>query len=91
VLDKLSTVPVCVGYRCEERRLAEFPNCLGTLKKCVPIYEEFPGWQQETSRARRWEELPPNAQRYVERVGEMVGVPVGMVRVGPQRDQTILR
>ena len=91
VLDQFATISVCVGYRCNGKQLDDFPNSLATLERSEPIYEEFPGWQEETGKATRWGDLPPKAQQYVDRVGDMVGVPVTMIRVGPERKQTILR
>ena len=91
VLDQFAAIPVCVGYRCRGKRAEAFPNSLADLASCEPVYEEFPGWQQDTSRATKWEHLPPNAQSYVERVGELAGASVKMILVGPQRHQTILR
>ena len=55
-----------------------------------PVYEEYPGWKESTVGATRYEELPANARRYIERLGELVGVPVDIVSTGPDRDQTIV-
>jgi adenylosuccinate synthase len=58
---------------------------------CEPVYEELPGWKTPTTAVRRWEDLPENARRYVERLGELVGCPAAMVTVGLHRDCTIVR
>jgi adenylosuccinate synthase len=54
------------------------------------VYEDFPGWTDSTFGVKRWEDLPSNARRYLERLVEVVGVPIAIVSTGPERDQTIL-
>jgi adenylosuccinate synthase len=54
------------------------------------VYQSFPGWKASTRNARTWDELPQKAQRYLEHVSGLAGVPVGLVSVGPERDETIL-
>ena len=58
--------------------------------RAEPVYETLPGWQQDTSGCRPWDDLPANAQRYLERLAERAGAPVKYVGIGPDRDQTIL-
>ena len=59
------------------------------LAECEPVYETFPGWKTDISGIRKYEELPEAARRYVERIAEVTGVQIGIVSVGPGRDQTI--
>lgn len=85
VLSGLDTIPVCVGYR---GHADEFP---GTLVGVEPIYDVLPGWTETLQGCRSMSELPPNCLRYVARLEELVGVPVELVSVGPDREETILR
>ena len=61
------------------------------LGRVKPIYEELPGWESDTSGIKRWDDLPPNARRYVERVEEIVGVPVRFIGTGQHREAIIIR
>ena len=90
ILDELPSLKICVGYRYHGRLLDEIPASLKVLAEVEPVYEELPGWQQDISGIRKYEELPLNARRYVERLSEVTGVAIGVVSVGPGRDQTIL-
>jgi adenylosuccinate synthase len=90
VLSGFDTVKICVGYSIEGRETAEFTTDVDSLWKAVPIYEELPGWHEDISSAGNFEDLPAAARRYVDRVSQIVGVPVCLVGVGPRRDQTIV-
>ena len=58
---------------------------------CVAVYEELPGWKESSVGATRYEELPENARRYLERLQELLGVPIDLISTGPDRQQTIVR
>ena len=90
VLSKFDEIPLCVAYECEGERTVEFPNDLGRLAKCRPVYETLPGWKVDISGARTYQDLPDNAQRYVRRIEELVEAPLSHLLVGRQRDQSIL-
>jgi adenylosuccinate synthase len=90
ILDGLKTLKMCTGYRYDGRILDEFPASLKVLGEVEPIYEELPGWEEPLSGIRAYGDLPAAARRYVERLSEVVGVPLGIVSVGPARDQTIV-
>lgn len=90
VLDTLPVLKLCVGYQYQGRLLDEFPANLKVLQAVTPVYEELPGWQQDISGIRRYQDLPANARRYVERLSAVSGVPIGIVSVGPNRDQTVV-
>ncbi len=90
ILDTLPTLKICTGYNVNGQRLHEYPASLKVLDKVVPIYEELPGWQQDITKIRRYEDLPLNARRYVERLSECAGARLGVISVGPDREQTIL-
>ncbi len=89
VLDALATIPVCVGYEIDGVMLDTMPSWPEELEKVKPIYEEIPGWQQPLGDMREWEQLPPQAQAYVEKIAELAGVPVKIVSLGQSREQTV--
>ncbi|MGN0866826.1 MAG: adenylosuccinate synthase [Oligosphaeraceae bacterium] len=91
ILDTFPEIQVCTGYRHQGKVMDEFPASLKVLGEVEPVYETLPGWMADTTRCRTFQELPPNCQKYVERIGEIAGAPVGIVSVGPQRDSTIVR
>jgi adenylosuccinate synthase len=91
VFDTLERVKVCVAYKCNGEITKRVPASVSEFATCEPVYEEFDGWCFDTTGIRRFEDLPVNAQRYVERVGEILGSPVVMISLGPHRDQTIIR
>ena len=91
VLTGLQRVQLAVAYRCHGRTLTEPPPTLRDWACCEPVYETLPGWDQDLAACRRWEELPAAARAYVERVEELVGVPVHLISVGPELDATIWR
>ncbi|MGN6303164.1 MAG: adenylosuccinate synthase [Angustibacter sp.] len=90
-LSGLETVPVCVAYDVEGVRHDEMPMTQSDFHHAEPIYEELPGWWEDISHCRSFDELPANAQRYVERLEELVGQRVSAIGVGPGRDQIISR
>ncbi len=90
VLDGLETVKLCVGYEVEGKRLESPPPSAHVLGRAKPVYEKVPGWATPTADAGSWEELPEQAQAYVRRIEAMMGVPAGIVSVGPARSQTIV-
>ena len=90
VLDQLETLKICVGYKYKGQLLNEYPASLKVLAEVEPVYEEMPGWQQDTSAIRKYEDLPANARHYVERLAAVTGLKIGIVSVGPGRDQTIV-
>ena len=91
VLDQFDEIPVCVGYRCEGRDVPHFPNTIADLARCESVYETLPGWKSDTSKLTSFPDLPDNARRYVDRIGELSGAPVTHVLVGRERDQSIVR
>lgn len=90
VLSGFDTVKICVGYSIDGKQTAEFTTDIDSLWKAVPIYEELPGWAEEIGDARVFDDLPLAARRYVERISQLVGVPVCLLGVGPRRDQTVV-
>ncbi len=91
VLDPFDEVRVCVGYRLDGRDLRTVPASASDAAKVEPVYETLPGWKQDTTAARRWEELPARARTYLDRLGEVVGTGVALVSVGPDRSQSVVK
>ena len=91
VLSGLRSVPVCVGYDIDGQRVSEMPMTQTGVHHAVPVYEELPGWSEDISGARRFEDLPANARAYIERLEELAGARVSAIGVGPGREQTIVR
>jgi adenylosuccinate synthase len=89
VLDTLDKVAICTGYEAAGGVHTEFPSDLTALDDMVPRYEWFEGWQEPTGDARRLEDLPPAARRYLDRIEQLVEAPIRYVSVGTRRDQII--
>jgi adenylosuccinate synthase len=91
VLSGLDTVPVCVAYEVDGVRVDEMPMTQTDVHHAIPVYEELPGWFEDISGCRTFDELPANARAYVERLEELSGARVSAIGVGPGREQTIVR
>jgi adenylosuccinate synthase len=90
ILGEFDEIPLCVGYEIDGRRVDVVPSALWEVEKAQPIYEMMPGWKQPINTCRRFEDLPANAQAYLNRITELTGVPVCMATVGSERDDTIM-
>ena len=91
VLDLLAEVQICTAYRHRGELLQELPSDLDVLQECEAVYETLPGWAKPTAGVREFSDLPAAAQRYVERLSELVGAQIGIVSTGPDRRDTIFR
>lgn len=91
ILDGLDQVPVCVAYDVDGVRFDDVPVNQSDFHHAKPILEYFPGWQEDISSARRFEDLPKNAQDYVLVLEKMSGTRISVIGVGPERDQVIVR
>jgi adenylosuccinate synthase len=91
VLDALTEVKAVVAYEIAGRRVSEMPESLAELDALKPVHETFPGWKKPTAGARHWEDLPPEARRYLDRLEEMAGVPIRLISVGSGRDENVER
>jgi adenylosuccinate synthase len=89
VLTGLEQIRMCVAYRYEGRDYEDFPPHQTIVHKAEPIYEDLEGWSEELEGVRGFDDLPPAARKYVERIADLGGVPVRTVSVGPHRDQTM--
>jgi adenylosuccinate synthase len=90
VLDGLSEVKICTGYKTASGLLTDFPADLRPLATAEPVYETLPGWSSPTKGATRMSELPREAQRYLSRLEEVSGVACGLVSTGSDRRETII-
>jgi adenylosuccinate synthase len=87
VLDTFETIGICTAYEIDGERVTDFPASVGTLQRAKPIFEPFPGWNCSTKDVRSWTDLPLAAQAYVKKIEELMEVPIGLVSVGPEREQ----
>lgn len=90
VLSGLDTIKICTAYNLDGETVTNFPTDPDKLGRCQPIFEELPGWKEDISEVKSWEELPENTRKYIERVAEVIGAPVALLSVGRRRDQTIV-
>ncbi len=90
VLDSFKSLKICTGYQIDGTAVQGFPASTWDLARCEPIYVEVPGWEQDTAAARRFDDLPVAAQAYVRRIESLIGCPIAIVSVGPERDQAII-
>ena len=91
VLSGLDHVKICTGYKYRGAALDYFRADMDTLAEVEPVYETLPAWRGNISGCRRFEELPKEAQTYVKRVEQLIGAPIKMVSVGPERTATLIR
>jgi len=91
VLSGLGELRIATAYRVDGKLVQEFPMTLDELERAEPVYETHPGWSGDLTGCRSLAELPAAARRYVERVEALVGVPVELISIGPDRDATIAR
>lgn len=89
VLSELDEIQICTAYEIGGQRVTVFPSHVDDLRMAKAVYETLPGWREEISHVRRLADLPANARRYLDRLSEIIGRPVEIVSVGPDREQTI--
>ncbi|HVC13168.1 MAG TPA: adenylosuccinate synthase [Burkholderiales bacterium] len=90
VLDGVQSVKLCVGYDVEGRRSDILPVGAEELARCVPLYEEMPGWQESTVGLKSQQALPQGARNYLARIEQLCGVPIDLISTGAERDETII-
>jgi adenylosuccinate synthase len=89
VLDTLSEIRVCTGYTLDGARIEQMPSDTDALGRVEPTYETLEGWQKATTGARRMADLPAPARAYLDRIEDLIAVPIRYVSVGSRRDQII--
>lgn len=90
VLSGLDTIKICTAYELDGKQIQTPPSTIASLARCKPVFIEMPGWKEDISGCREFDELPENAKNYVRKLEEVTGTPVGMISVGPDRKQTII-
>jgi len=91
VLDELESISLCSAYRYKGKILKDFPHDYEVLCHAKPVYEQMPGWQKPISGVRDYQKLPVEARRYIERMEQLVGVPIKYISIGSERDEIIVR
>lgn len=92
VLSSLDYIDIGVEYRDKSGAiLPSVPADLQTLQSVEVVYEALPGWKRDISQVRSWEDLPENAQKYVQRIEELTGVHCKWIGVGPGRDAMVMK
>lgn len=89
ILDSFEKLKICVAYKVNGEIIKHLPET-ALQEIAEPIYEEYDGWMSDTTEARKWEDLPKNAQIYCKRLSELIGAPIKYISVGPERDQIII-
>jgi adenylosuccinate synthase len=90
VLAGFDEIKICTAYQIDGRQTNCFPSHVDDLRRAVPVYESLPGWREEITGCRAFGQLPSAAQAYLRRISELVGRPIEIVSVGPEREQTIV-
>ena len=91
ILDDQPRLKICTGYDFRGKRHDHPIANISHYKHCKPVYEEMAGWGKDIGSARCWDDLPENCRQYIERIGELIGVPIELVGTGPRRDQFVTR
>ncbi|OVE75020.1 adenylosuccinate synthase [bacterium E08(2017)] len=89
VLDEIETIKICVAYECDGKIYDTIPADTAILERCVPQYEEMPGWMEPTTDVHDINDLPEKAKAYVDRLCELAGAELGILSVGPKRESTL--
>ncbi len=90
VLSGLDKLKICVGYKLNNKNINYIPAIIEEYEKCIPIYEEVDGWNEDITSVTSFDELPTNTKNYINRISNLTGIPIKIFSVGPDRKQTIL-
>lgn len=90
VFSGFDKIKICTAYELDGEKIDYYPASLKELYRCKPVYEELPAWDEDITQVKTWDALPENAKKFLNRVSELVGVPLVTVSVGPDREQTIV-
>lgn len=90
ILDEMEEIKVCVGYEYERKPVKEYPADLKFLSKVTPVYKTYKGWKEKISAIRDYDRLPALCKEYLADISKEIGVPIGIVSVGPSREETIV-
>jgi adenylosuccinate synthase len=89
VLSGFRTLKVCTAYRADGETFEDFPPHQSLFHKAEPVFEELEGWDEDLGQVRAFDDLPAAARKYLDRMQELAGVPIGVVSVGPGREQSL--
>ena len=90
VLGGLNKIKICTKYQLNGKEIDYIPSNLLDYQNCIPVYEEFDGWKEDITSCKTFDELPINCQKYLNRIMEVTRLPISIISVGPDREQTIL-
>ena len=90
VLSGLKEIKICTGYYINGKKVENFPTILSEYKNCKPEYILMPGWSEDISAINNYEDFPIAAKKYLQKISEILKVPITIVSVGPKRKQTII-
>ncbi len=91
VLDDLEEIRLCTGYEIDGEPISGLPILVDRFADCQPIYEDMAGWNESTVGVMNYGKLPVNARAYLERIEELVKIPIDIISTGPDREQTIIK
>jgi len=91
ILSQIQTLKICTGYTYNDEAFSNFPTNIEMIEKMIPVYETLEGWEENISKCSSFEELPLNCQKYISRIEELTQIPIAIISVGPERNQTIFR
>ena len=89
VLTGIKEIKICKAYELNGEIIDYIPAQLSDFKKCKPVYETVPGWSEDITNVKSFDELPVNAQNYIRKIEEITGGKIAIFSVGPDRTQTI--
>ena len=90
ILGGLESLKICTAYDYKGTLIDDFPGSLNVLAECRPVYESLPGWSEDISGIRNFDDLPQNTKQYLKRVEELTETPIQIVSVGPGREETMV-
>lgn len=90
VMSGFDTIKICKAYKLDGKEIYGLPATVKDIERCEPVYEELPGWKEDITHVKSFEELPVNCQNYIHKIEELVHCPVRMFSVGPDREQTVV-
>ncbi len=90
VLGGLESLDICTSYDYKGKNLKDFPASLDVLAECKPVYETLPGWEEDISGIRNYDDLPQNTKDYLKRIEELAETPIHIISIGPGREETII-
>jgi adenylosuccinate synthase len=91
VLDDIEVIRICVGYEIDGEAIPGLPVLVDRFADCKPVYEDIAGWNASTVGVTDYDRLPANAKAYLERIEELVKIPIDIISTGPDREQTIIK